>query len=261
MCASFQCRVSLCAGIPLPELLDDIRRYRRICIQYGQSSADMILSHQEQFCLNFMGRAHDPVTLTGEVLNEEETIRSLQGKHPVSLAWLLLMKHMLAVYCNEPLEAKRIAAHYRMLKVDAVLQVSEVTLLFLEGMAAAMLSKTDKSEIGSSKRICKQVQVHQAASPENFNNKISLLEAEIAVVNGDKKEALTKYKESVDAAQKEGFLHEQALACERAGYALIEWGSHDDGYLYLKQACSLYEQWGALAKVVQVRERIDINKN
>jgi hypothetical protein len=225
-------------------------------MQYSQNSADMILSHQEQFCLNFMGRAQDPITLTGEVINEEETMRALQGKHPVSLAWLLLMKHMLAVYFNAPEEARKIATHFRMLRVDAVLQISQVTLLFLEGMAAAMLSSTGKNEKLQAQRICKQVSSHLSSSSENFTNKVCLLEAEIAAANGDERVALSKYRESIAAAKREGFLHEQALACERAGYALLKWGRIAEGHEFLKQACSLYEHWGALAKVVQVQQYI-----
>jgi hypothetical protein len=81
-----------------------------------------------------------------------------------------------------------------------------------------------------------------------------LLEAEIAAANGEDTVALSKYEESISTAGREGFLHEQAFACERAGYALLEWGRVAESRAYLEQACTFYEQWGAHAKVVQVQQ-------
>jgi hypothetical protein len=255
VCASLQHKFSLYAAVRLPDLLEDLQKCRRFCAQYGQRSADTIFSHKQQLCLNFVEKVHDPVTLTGKAMDEDENIRTLEGKHLVSLAGLLLMKHMLAVYFNEFEVARTTAARFRAMKVDGILEVSVVIHEFLEGLAAAVLSRTERNEIWRAQRICKRLKTYQSISPENFTNKVCLLEAEIAAVNGDEQFALSKYLESIDAAGREGFLHEQALACERASCSLLQWGNVAEGQHYLHQACSVYEQWGAFGKVAQLQQR------
>jgi hypothetical protein len=204
-----------------------------------------------------MGKADDPTTLSGQVVQEEEeTIHASQVTHFDSAAWPLLMEHMLAVYFHEYEEAKEIAIRVIAMKKDGLVEVSLVTHQFLVGLNAAVLSRTDKSELRRAQRICKQLKRYQKISSENFRNKVDLLEAEIATAIGDEQVALSKYQKSIEAAELEGFVHEQALACEKAGYALQKWGKAADGGKYLKQACSLYEQWGALAKVIQIQQSI-----
>lgn len=230
-------------------------------MQYGQTSMDMILSHQEQLCLNLMGNAEDPVVLTGEVIEEKETIGMLEANHPYALTWFLFMKHMLAVYFNKHEDAKKLAVRFRALKVDGILPVSVVTHLFLEGMSAADLSKTKKLELRHAQRVCRKVGSYLSTSSDNFVNKVRLLEAEIASAKGDQQAALSKYKESIEAARMQRFLHEQALANERAGYSLIKWGRSYDAQDFLKQAHLLYGRWGAFAKVEQVQRCIDVSRH
>jgi hypothetical protein len=212
----------------------------------------MIFTHKEQFCLNLMGKSLDPMFCRGD---EEETAGAFEGnKRPRSLAKLLLLKHMLEVYFNEFEAARATAARFRALKVDDTLELCLITLLFFEGLTAVALSQTKRNEIRRAQHICKRLRVYQNVSPENFSNKVCLLEAEIAAANGEDTVALSKYEESISTAGREGFLHEQAFACERAGYALLEWGRVAESRAYLEQACTFYEQWGAHAKVVQVQQ-------
>lgn len=196
------------------QLVDDIQRYRGICVQYGQNSTDMILSHQEHLCHNLMGRAPDPLTLSGEVINEADTMRALDGRHPYSLRWLLLIKHLLAVYFNQHPEARNIAARFRAMGDGGILEASAVSHTFLEGLTAAVLSKTDRNELRRAQKVCKELRSYQRISSENFTNKVCLVEAEMAAATSDIHVAMTKYQESLDAAHKKGFLHEEALANE-----------------------------------------------
>ena len=65
--------------------------------------------------------------------------------------------------------------------------------------------------------------------------------------------ALSKYRQSIEAAKKEAFLHEQALACERAGLALRKIGRENEALKFLVDAQSLYKSWGAKIKVEQMQ--------
>merc|ERR1712151_1205506 len=54
-------------------------------------------------------------------------------------------------------------------------------------------------------------------APENFLNKYHLLEAELAAVQKNETIALNHYRKAISLPNKNNFVHEEALACERAG--------------------------------------------
>ena len=256
VCASLQCRVSFVASLPLPTVARKVEEYRRLCDQYNQQSVSIMLTHQLQLCHNLMGKSFgdDPLVLTGEVMNEAETIKDIGAKHPVSLGWLWLMKHMLAVYFGRFEEAKTMALLVKsaLSFLGAVLPFIPHTHLFLEGLVAARLSKTQKLEAKRARIILTKLRSNQHVTCRNFDNKLSLIEAELAASRGDRDLALAKYQESIDLARRDAFVHEQALACEMAGRALMQRNETVKGCEYLESARSLYGQWGATAKVEQL---------
>jgi hypothetical protein len=255
VCASLQCRACFFASEPLTLVRGHLESYLRLCDRYGQQSVGMMLKHQLQVCLNLMGESANPVVLTGEVMDEQETIEALQGKHSISLVWLLLMKHMLAVYFCDSETATSVAAVLRTLaikKTGAVFPFILHTHHFLSGLAAAPLLRTDKKQVGQCRKILENLTAEKHSGHQNFENKICLLEAEMAAARGDRDYACRKYGESIEAAQLAGFLNEQALACEKAGRAMMEWGDAAKAHDFLLTASSLYEQWGAFAKVEQL---------
>jgi len=90
-------------------------------------------------------------------------------------------------------------------------------------------------------------------SPANYLNKVHLLEAELAVVNRNTPEAVSHYQKAILWSNKNGFLHEEAMACERAGIFFLEIYSSNDARESLSQSYTCYEKWGANAKMVQLR--------
>ncbi len=252
VCASLQCRACFYASEPLCDVVRQMEEYRKLCAQYRQQSVGMMLAHQLQVCYNFMGRSVNPVVLTGDVMNEIETMELLQGKHPVALAWLLLMKHMLTVFFNELEEAQNIALLLKKMRTGPVPPFVLRMHLFLKGLTAAVLSHNDGAQKRHARRILEMLKSDKRVTFQNNENKIYLLEAELAVTNGDRERALQKYEHSIGAARREGFRHEEALANERAGLVLLGWGEELKAREYFNKACSLYSQWGAFAKVNQV---------
>mmetsp|Transcript_11044 Transcript_11044/g.15556 ORF Transcript_11044/g.15556 Transcript_11044/m.15556 type:complete len:105 (+) Transcript_11044:634-948(+) len=94
-------------------------------------------------------------------------------------------------------------------------------------------------------------------------------------MKGQYSDACTKYLECIAWAKKEGFVHEHALACERIGLAFYvddhgessssssplslpatrkKQVSSPSGKEYLLKACKCYEEWGAHAKVKQMKD-------
>ena len=54
-------------------------------------------------------------------------------------------------------------------------------------------------------------------APENYTNKVILLDAELAVVRNDMHKYKACFKDAITLSRKHGFIHEEALAYEREG--------------------------------------------
>ena len=61
------------------------------------------------------------------------------------------------------------------------------------------------------------------------------------------------YKMAIEEAQKQSFTHEVALSNELAGSFFGSIGYQDISKLYLVRACHHYAEWGAIAKVNQLK--------
>jgi hypothetical protein len=89
----------------------------------------------------------------------------------------------------------------------------------------------------------------------NTSHVITLLDAELLAVRRTKNSGVVRstYNKSIALASRGGFVHDAALANERAGrYFLkeeldLDWAKH-----YLLRAKDLYNDWGAVAKVKQM---------
>ena len=91
-------------------------------------------------------------------------------------------------------------------------------------------------------------------APMNFQNKYDLVEAECAKVLGHNWKAEKLYDKAIQAAKKNGYLHEEALSYERAAEFYLILNRDEIGQIYLKNAYHCYSRWGAAQKVKQLEE-------
>ena len=88
--------------------------------------------------------------------------------------------------------------------------------------------------------------------PENFANRAALVGAEIARLDGRDREAMDLYEQAIRSARDNGFVHNEAIANERAAYFYAKLGFETISDAYLKNARYGYARWGADAKVRQL---------
>lgn len=89
---------------------------------------------------------------------------------------------------------------------------------------------------------------HNAGNcPENFQNKLLVIDAERMRLEGDWR-ALDLYDESIELATVQGFTSEAAIASELAGVFLLQRKKPHLAKHYLKRASKIYEAWGATRK-------------
>jgi PAS domain S-box-containing protein len=98
----------------------------------------------------------------------------------------------------------------------------------------------------------RQLSVWAKNGPANFENRASLVAAEIARIEGRYLDAEHLYEEAIRSAHENGFIKNEAIANEIAGKFYLDRGLRTIGQAYLRNGRSCYLQWGADAKVKQL---------
>ena len=131
---------------------------------------------------------------------------------------------------------------------------------FYSGLAHAALCSSASSD--ERRRHLESLAVHRKQlaqwaenCPENFEDRVSLLAAETARIDGRDWEAQTRYEAAIRAARENGFLHTEALGYElsSAFYRARRFDTFADTYLIEAHAC--YARWGAEGKVKRLEQQ------
>jgi PAS domain S-box-containing protein len=100
----------------------------------------------------------------------------------------------------------------------------------------------------------RQLQAWAEVNPESFEDRATLVSAEIARIEGRLLDAQELYDKAIREAHKYGFVHNQAIANEIAGRFYAERGYEEIAATYLRAARACYLRWGADGKVYQLEE-------
>jgi PAS domain S-box-containing protein len=100
----------------------------------------------------------------------------------------------------------------------------------------------------------RQLELWAENCPENFENRAALVGAEIARIEGRELDAERLYEQAIRSARANGFVHNEAIAYERASTFYRARGLDQFAELYLRNARYGYLRWGADGKVQQLDE-------
>ena len=93
----------------------------------------------------------------------------------------------------------------------------------------------------------------------NFRNKLELLEAEKygLSTHHESAAALHAYETAIESAKRVGFIHEQGLACEKAGLYCKRTNDKAKALTYFNRALDCYAKWGSSVRVERIRKELD----
>jgi PAS domain S-box-containing protein len=100
----------------------------------------------------------------------------------------------------------------------------------------------------------RQLEIWAENCPENFENRVALVGAEIERVQGQPLKAEQLYERAIRSAFENGFVHNEALANELAARFYAARGFEKIAHTYLRDARYCYVRWGASGKVRQLDE-------
>jgi PAS domain S-box-containing protein len=100
----------------------------------------------------------------------------------------------------------------------------------------------------------RQLEIWAENCPENFENRVALVGAEIERIQGQPVEAENLYEQAIRSAFENGFVHNEAVANELAARFYAARGFEKIAHTYLRDARYCYVRWGAVGKVRQLDE-------
>jgi ATP-dependent RNA helicase DDX31/DBP7 len=116
----------------------------------------------------------------------------------------------------------------------------------------------DTTQISQALKTCEQLKWMAGHSIWNFENKYLLLLAECQYTQGEMEKAAATYEASIKSAKEHKLIHEQAVACELAGYFYKDRGDDTTAMNMFKQARKAYIEWGAIGKASLLRQNTGI---
>ncbi|MCY7367890.1 MAG: AAA family ATPase, partial [Chamaesiphon sp.] len=258
--ASAYCLFSLFVGSPLQKVDRDYQKYLDLVNKLQQSYTVNYMNNCNKISFNLInGYENNYCLIVGTSHPEEAQI--LEQWTQERAEWLLFSAYL----------AKTIS-YYFFKHYDRALTSAVAAAQTVESSAAylvtaqhnfyhslALLRDIDPTELTRLDRVLAQVLSNQQTMkmwadncPENFQHKYDLVAAEQASVLGRDWQAAELYESAIQGAKKYSYIHEEALAYERAAEFYLVLGRAEIGQLYLRNAHHCYSLWGAKAKLKQL---------
>lgn len=223
------------------------------------------IQKEAESSLDFATRAKFPTQVNGVVTNQlymqwlrggtqideashEANLLSVQW--PIELCWFYIRKLQALFIFGEyekALAAAKKAAPLLWTSSN-FMQVADYSLF--HALSLLQLGRTE----GVQKHI-EELQVWQKSCPENFSDKLMLVLAEKARIEGKTLDAEHFYEKAIQAAKKNGFNHIEAIGHELAAKFYAKRGFVVTAEAYLQEARACYMRWEANAKVTDLESK------
>lgn len=242
-------------GYPLVELEQRMRQYCDRMSDFDHKSQLYLALPYWQYCLNLMGMNNDPVSMSGEAM-EQETYDQEARAAKVDLAphILNMVRIILAFHFGDVRLLKDLMDEYEALDQPAVGHFMQYISKFYVGMAYMTLYRSfvKRSHKKKARKITNQMYKWTKDGCVNTKPLLALLEAERATIeSGNDSDSINGlYDLAVDEAFSFGNQALEALANERAArYHQILTSNKELGLHYMQRAIVLNNSRGASAKV------------
>lgn len=246
----------LLSGQSIERVEEKTREFYETAVMYKQ---ELILGTMRPAlkCLHIlMGRIERP---TGFAF-EADLTRSIEAKDEAAVWIIHFMQLMLyCIFGDHPeaaREAKEMEAMLRLHQHPGFSSILVAYCLALLASAHDYQGRARRQLLSKVKRSMKKLEQFSSYIPENSLHKLSLVQAELAVFNGDCGRARGKYMVAISLSSELDDLAMHAVACERFAIFLKSQGDGTGSVRRFREAKEAYKRWGAIAKVEQMEKEM-----
>jgi PAS domain S-box-containing protein len=253
---------SLALGLPL----SDVEKEISDAIEYARRDSIFPFMTLAHLCLarSLQGSPFEFIADDGETFDEESFRQRMEAdpnqKTATHLYWS--GKLQASVFAGDYLSANRAAAKADDLRWIAPADFEQADYHFYAALARAGSADSSGAARPDDHACLEAMAAHHAQlqtwaehCPENFENRAALIGSEIARLEGRDVEAQRLYQLAISSARANGFVHNEALACETAARFYAAGGFDDIAEMYLLRARDGYARWGADGVVRRLEAR------
>ncbi|MDC0836053.1 AAA family ATPase [Geitlerinema sp. CS-897] len=248
------CQYSLFIGKELTALEPEMSLWSQDLERLHQKMGVNLIAVTRQTALNLIAQSDTPSCLVGEAVDERQLLPTyLENKNGYGLHYFYLNKLILSYLFGEfdlAIRYSESAADY-LETVTAALAVP--VFHFYDSLARlAIDANLDLDDRLKNRDKIKQNQdkmkIWADCAPSNYSHKFALVEAERHRILGEDLEAIALFDRAIAEATTNDYIHEAALASERAALFYLDRGNLKSAASYMQEAYSGYGRWGATAK-------------
>lgn len=259
LAAYIQYAFTLCRN--LDALQPQLEDYTRFLDQSGQQQSLQYSLLTLQTMDNLRGHSSDAPRLDGRFYQQDASLAELEREnHRTAICLHHFYSALLCYLLGTPADALRHSQAGAMLTDSISGTFTEPWLRLLDALCI-LANLTDTPLLARRTRLRRVRQtLHQLRKlartcPENHLHHYCLLRAEWLRSRQHYAKALDMYEQAIEQAREQGFMLEEALACELAGRLCLDWKKRGMARTYLQDAYARYRDWGARAKLAQMRQQ------
>ncbi|MFC2156112.1 hypothetical protein ACFLRB_06460 [Acidobacteriota bacterium] len=241
-------------GASLAEVKKTIAAYYPVLKKYNRSGSLHECELWRQFVFTLSGDTDGKSFLTGEIDEKIGFVSQWITDNEMNRMALFTMSRLILLCFFGDFENAVAVAQKKQKYVESVVGdiFGSITLFGDHCRADGEKQQDYLKQLLVFQKKMKKWAVH---SPENFENKYFLIKAGRSCLLGRVGEAATCYSRSISLARENGFIHEEAIACECASRFYYAAGIDEIALNYTRKAHYLYEIWHAKAKVKTLEEQ------
>jgi len=260
-CASMYNKNSLYSGQILEVLGKDIDINIKRSQKMQQGLSTIWINIFGQTVQNLQGKCENVLEFKGDYFDEDKMLLIIQDIGDIQgMQYFYLVKMMLnyyfenyseAIECGQKIE-ENISGFGGMIDIAIFYFYDSIVRL------AVHFTLTEEEQNQNLVRVGKnqgKMKIWSKFAPMNFLHKFYLIQAELCKVTGNYNEAKEYYDKSIDLANENEYLNDEALAYELAGKCYLDKNKMDTAKVYLREARNKYQLWGAIAKVNDLEDK------
>jgi tetratricopeptide (TPR) repeat protein len=250
---------SIQAGVPLNLVEKDVNGFCQLMVSKRHESTLQMAKVLLQTVHHFMGLTENPLSLSGDVIDYGKALDHATETDNAAFKMAILSQRTWLAYIFGSYDlASELVTKWRHFRYNSAPDMF-VSCLF-DGLIAAAAARRHKQQrkrqLAILQENIKTFRKWARVSPNNCQDKLFLLVAEMASLRGDHELAFQKYTCANALAMDSKCLWSQALTNERAGEHLKALGECDLAKPFFRRACDLFAEWGAYAKVQQLKAQL-----
>ncbi len=245
--AHFHCDHTFFSGADLTLCQTRRRQYLEFIQESQQLYQLWLMKIMAQWCANLLGEVVEPLTLTGDFIEEDSEIALARDSNTtIVLFYIYLAKASLCYRFNQFASAW----DYCQLAGEHIFvvqgQVHFVEYTFYKVLT--QLAVANESELSIAGDL-EKLSAWAEHAPVNYQHKYALVLAEQARTRGETLAAMDYYDQAIAQAAANNFPQDEAIASERASDFYRALGREKIARMYLIEAYYAYMRWGAIAKL------------